>query len=358
MAIEYPQLPLPGVPFRTDVTWHYERTTSAQTMTHDVTESTVNTQFLLGKLVTTDRSSYRPGGKVRLLGAVWDYQSRSCADYHVVAHLIPARRPTTALRTILRPTACPRTVPIGPPDRPRGDLVCVSFEQEGLGERPAVGRVEWLQYASSAGEPLRVVDWLEPTHALTLGSGLLALGHVPASRVEVTVAQFTGTPVVAVATNAAGQVVDQKTAPVEQGVAHRLVLEGDGIVRTVLRGGGGEGVLVRYCIDPVEEGRFTTAVPARTLAAMQHEHPDVVVDGSRIKVRRCCFEGEVELPPDEPAGGWDVYLTVQNVNDVPDGVPPEIAATTIGGHLLSAHTAAEVLGCTAIMLSDHAFDVT
>ncbi|MBD8078350.1 hypothetical protein [Cellulosimicrobium arenosum] len=357
MDIGYPQLPLPGVPFRTDVTWHYERTTSAQTMTHDVTESTVNTQFLLGKLVTTERTRYQPGETVRLLAAIWDYQPRSCADYHVVAHLIPARRPTTALRTVLRPTACPRTVPIGPPDRPRGGLVCVSFEQEALGERPAVGKLEWLQYASSAGDPLHVVDWLAPTRALTLGSGTLTLGHVPARRVEVTVAQLTGTPVVAVATNASGQVVDRETAPDEQGVAHRLVLEGDGIVRVVLRGGGGEGLLVRYCIEPVEEGGFTTAVPARTLAAVQHEHPDVAVDGSRVTVRRCCFAGEVDLPPDEPAGGWDVYLTVQNVNDVPDGVPPEIAATTIGGHLLSAHTAAEVVACTAIMLSDHVFDV-
>ncbi|MBK8920868.1 MAG: hypothetical protein IPM81_05075 [Saprospirales bacterium] len=67
--------------------------------------------------------------------------------------------------------------------------------------------------------------------------------------------------------------------------------------------------------------------------------------------------GSIQLPPDEDPGKWNVYLTVQNVNPVPDGTPPDQAATTIGGHLLSVHTSSEVIGCAVFMLLDHAFDV-
>jgi hypothetical protein len=49
---------------------------------------------------------------------------------------------------------------------------------------------------------------------------------------------------------------------------------------------------------------------------------------------------------------------VQNLNHQPEGLPPEEAATVIGGHLLSAHAAeAALLGCGVIMLLDHVFDV-
>jgi hypothetical protein len=73
-------------------------------------------------------------------------------------------------------------------------------------------------------------------------------------------------------------------------------------------------------------------------------------------VRRCCFIGHIPLPPDEKPGKWDVHLTVQNINPVPEDTPPEEAAATIGGHVLSSHTS-EALGCTALMLLDHVFDV-
>ena len=142
MEIEYPQLPLPGMPFQADVKWLYERATDACVLTHEVEESRTNTQFLLGKLVVTDKPGYQPGETVRLTAAIWDYQPRPCDAYHVVAHLIPHERPISALRVVLHPSACPRTFPQDPPDRGEGELVCVVFDNHEVGEYPYKCRFE------------------------------------------------------------------------------------------------------------------------------------------------------------------------------------------------------------------------
>ncbi len=124
-----------------------------------------------------------------------------------------------------------------------------------------------------------------------------------------------------------------------------------------LRGGSGEGLLFRYCIEPLNTEGFTATLGETLAAGVRAEMPSLSMQGARVKVSRCCFTGSIQLPPDENPGKWDVHLTVQNVNPMPAGTKPEEAATTIGGHLLSSHGSAEVLGCVAIMLFDHAFDV-
>ncbi|MBK8920870.1 MAG: hypothetical protein IPM81_05085 [Saprospirales bacterium] len=98
MRIEYPQLPLPGVPFRTNVKWSYERFTTEGVSTFSIDETRVNAQFLLGSFVVTDKPAYNPGERVHLTAAIWDYQPRPCDGYHVVAHLILHARPKTAFR--------------------------------------------------------------------------------------------------------------------------------------------------------------------------------------------------------------------------------------------------------------------
>lgn len=355
MRIAYPQLPLPGVPFRAEAKWTYERRTTDRVLTHEVEETRVNTQFLLGKMVRTDRSSYGAGDTVRLSAAIWDWQPRPCDGYHVVAHLIPHARPGTALRAVLHPSTCPRTFPEQPPEQ--GALTCVVFDDWKVGEYGPTGTFAWLAYLSTAQAPVRVVDWFEPFHALQIPPQPLVLTHAPATRVVARVAQLTDTPVTLLAHNGAGTLVDQKTAPAEQGVVHELELRGDGIVRVTARGGGGEGLLLSYCIDAVGEEPITPGISGTVAAGVRLEQPATSIEGGRLQSRRCCFAGTVRLPPDEPPGKWNVHLTVQNVNNVPDGTPPDIAATTIGGHVLSAHGSSEFLGCLVVMLLDHAFDV-
>jgi hypothetical protein len=354
MAIEYPNLPLPGVAFQTKVKWIYQRETDQRVLSYQVEEANVNTQFLLGKLVVTDKVQYKPGEIVKLTAAIWDYQPRQCDGYHVVAHLIPHARPATALRIVLHPTACPRTFPQQPPDQ---DTVCLEFADFNVGQYPYKGKFAWLGYLDTGQQPVRIVDWFEPAVALQISQQPLLLTHMPASRVTAKVAQFTTILVTLIAYNAVGQIVDQKTAPAEQGVIHELVLQGEGIVQVVVRGGGGEGLLISYCIDPIRSIEFTTTVSKSVAASVHAELPQLTTSGSRLRSRRCCFTGSIQLPPDEVPGKWDVHLTVQNINTVPEGTPADQAATTIGGHLLSSHTSAQVVGCTVIMLLDHVFDV-
>ncbi|MBK8920869.1 MAG: hypothetical protein IPM81_05080 [Saprospirales bacterium] len=101
------------------------------------------------------------------------------------------------------------------------------------------------------------MDWFNPYHALQIFHQPLILSHEPASKVIARVAQFTDSPVVLLAYNAAGVLVDQQAAPQVQGVVHELTLKGDGIVQVVVRGGGGEGLLISYCIQPNIAGEFS-----------------------------------------------------------------------------------------------------
>ena len=348
MSIEYPDLPLPGVPFQTEVKWTFARQTTDRVLTYEVSESRINTQVLLGKLVVTDKAQYQPGEPVRLTAAIWDYQPRPCDGYHVVAHLIPHNRPDTALRVVLHPDVCPRTIPPEPPgDHGPQTEVCLTFADYATGEYPATGAFAWLRYVHLAQTPVRVVDWFQNTHALQFGARGLLLEHVPAGRVTLQVARGAGAPITATALNAAGQVLDQQAEPAAGSGPHELVLTGEGIVRVALRGGGNEGLLIRYCLTPLQTEGFTANLGETLAAGVRAELPQLGLQGARVQARRCCFTGSIRLPPDETPGRWDVHLTVQNVNPVPEGVKPEDAATTIGGHLLSQHASAQALGCLA-----------
>lgn len=201
------------------------------------------------------------------------------------------------------------------------------------------------------------MDWYQPAQAIQLSTDSLQLNHAPASKVVIKVAQFTNTPVIATAYNATGVVVDQKTAPQQQNTTHELTLTGNGIVSVVLRGGGGEGLLISYCIETIKTETFTASINESVVTSIRRELPTLKLKGNKLRAKRCCFTGSIAMPPEENPGKWDVYLTVQNINHVPDGTPPEDAATVIGGHVLSAHTSAEILGCLSIMLLDHVFDV-
>jgi hypothetical protein len=87
------------------------------------------------------------------------------------------------------------------------------------------------------------------------------------------------------------------------------------------------------------------------------ELPELKLADRRLKAKRCCYSGSIRLPSTEKPGKWDVHLVVQNVNHMPEGQPPDQAATVIGGHVLSSHAAPDLVGCGVIMLLDHVFDV-
>lgn len=357
MAIEYPQLPLPGRPFQTLVKWHYERHTESRVLEHTVEEERVNTQFLLGKLIVTDRGSYNPGDVVNLTAAIWDYQPRPCDAYHVVAHLLPHNRPGDALRVVLHPTTCPRIIPPFPPEDGDEQETCLRFDQFAPGEYPYKGAFDWLTYLSQSQDPVYIVTWYNNMPALAIPIGSLRLSHVPTNRVKARAVQFTNTPVTMTAYNASGQSVGQATAPNVQGVEHMLEIAAEGIVGVVLRGGGGEGLLLEYCVGGVAGANLSIVVSESIATGIASELPSLSLADRRLKATRCCYSGSIRLPATEKPGKWDVHLVVQNVNHVSAATPPDQAATVIGGHVLSSHAAPDLLGCGVIMLLDHVFDV-
>ena len=356
--IEYPSLPLPGVPFQTDVKWKYARETTNQLLEYGIEESNTNVQFLLGKMVLTNKVQYQPGETVGLTAVIWDYQPRPCDGYHVIAHLIPHNSPDIALRTILQPSACPSHVPTDPPEgEAPQEKTCIVFENYPTGTYDYKGVFDWLQYIDTGKRPLELVDWFSEAKAIQLSMHGLQLRHSPTDCVVIQVTQFTNTPVTARAYNAAGILLDEQSAPQEQGTIFELILTGSGIVNVVLSGGRGEGLLISYCINVINTATISSPISKSLAKMIRRELPDLKITNDKLKANRCCFTGEINLPPDEFPGKWDVYLTVQNINQVPEGTIPEKAATIIGGHLLSTHTSPEVLSCTAIMLMDHVFDV-
>ncbi|WP_380674816.1 hypothetical protein [Salinigranum sp. GCM10025319] len=358
--VEYPDLPWPGTPFETRVEWEYTRTTDQRTLTHSVSEHRHNAEFLLGQYVSTDSATYEPGDEVDVVGAVWDYQARSCDAYHVVAHLVPDEHPDDAVSVVLHPDTCPRTVPVDPPRDP-GQEACVDFGEYRPDQQfPYKYDFRWLSVLDRGQNDLRVVDWLplgqsDGDGELYLSHDGLRFSHVPATRVTVRVAQF-NEPVAVTAYNSAGLQVDQTTGPEEQETVHDIVVEGDAIVATEVTGGGGEGVIVEYCMDPVEDDEIEIEVDEGVIESLRaertltHRPPD-----NSVRAHRCCFRGTTTVPPAEDEGRWSVYLVVQNVNETPHGTDPEEAAGRIGGHVLTAQASIEA--CTVVMLADHVFDV-
>jgi hypothetical protein len=361
MAAEYPDLPWPGTPFRTDVKWQYKRRTDRRELGHEVSETQRNAQFLLGQYLTIDKSQYRPGEKIKLIAGIWDYQPRPCDAYHAVAHLIPAADPDRVLRAVLQPAPCPKTVPLDPsgPKEP-GKEVCLDFRKFKPGQNwPPQQQFQWLSVVNQAREPLRSLDWYpvppDGQGELYIPRDGLLFRHAPAAAIDVEIVAF-NEPVTLTAFDALGNQVGHVRSSAGPGVAERLRLHGSMIVGAHLDGGGGEAVVLQYCIVPVGSEKVEVVFPKNLAEVLAREKVIPELAGHRrVPVHRCCFAGEITLPPSEVAGPWNAYLTVQNVNFTPDGTPPEAAATVIGGHVVSE--CAQIVACTAVMLADHDFDV-
>lgn len=355
--IEYLDLPFPGRPFQTDVEWKYSRLTDAATHTHAVHETLVNPQFLFGKHVTSDRPAYEPGRSVVIRASILDYQPRPCDGYFVVAHVIPDRQPHQAYRVVLHPTVCDR-IPDTQPER-----TCINFARFKMQPLGAVHTFEWLVASTLDREPLRLVDWyVSAGHAdageLAIDDRGIVFAHPPASEVSVEIVRFNQRPVVFIAYDAAGNILARASSQAGQGQRESLTVAGEPIARTVLSGGAGEGVLLEYCMRAARWAEPEMEIPHAVIEGLQRAEVPTVsgrIQG-RLRTKRCCFAGVLRLPPHANPGQWKVYVFVQNVNHVPEGTPPEQAATVIGGHMLSGGSP-QVLACLGVMLFDHAFDV-
>ncbi len=360
----YLDLPIPGTPFKTDVKWSYERHTDSKIHYHSVSEGQINAQFLLGKYVTTDQKKYKPGEEAQIYAAIWDYQPRPCDSYHVVAHMISDKNPSIAHPVILHSSLCPRKMPWYPPSEKDTKKICYDFGQLKPGKKfPYKYHFDWLTCYDLGKNDLIIVDWQSSGGGA--GKGELAIGkkglrfvHNPCSGVQIKVAAFTKAEISVQAYDHHGNLLGHKISNGVSGDVQVIEISADGIASTIVTGGEGEGVVMQYCVDTEMKNEQFSELSHQVIQRLETAHVKYKgKDNKKIKSTRCCFHGSFRIPPSEPEGRWTVYLTVQNINDVPMGTKPEIAAETIGGHLLAAPSAQSVGACAFMMLGDYVFDI-
>jgi hypothetical protein len=153
--------------------------------------------------------------------------------------------------------------------------------------------------------------------------------------VEVYVSHF-NKPVRVQALNQLDQIVDSVESGEEEGEIKALELEGKGINRLVVTGGGGEGFVHGLCVDPDRKG---------------HQ-----VEQQKQQERAFQYCGILELGVGEDPAEWGITLNVQTVDYSRRDVDPITAAQNIGGMPVSQNVA-DLGGCVLVLLLDHVFDV-
>lgn len=375
LSFEYPTtIPWISYPFTTDVDWSYNRQTNNGEQDIGIQEQRINPQFLLGQAVAPSQARYQPGDEINLQAAIWDYQERPEDAYHVTAHMVAVNQPDFALRTILHPAPC-RRINLAPRYKERrfqeanpitssegGNLICVNFRHyspsAGFPESESFGPFSIYQKADKALQIVRFSD--EFGSALLIPQEGLSIHHAPASSIRLQVAQFTDSPVVVRAFNGFGRLLGEETAPNEQGEEHELTLSFSMISRVEIGGGGGEGILLSYCITPATESSATTIIPTDMREAFSDiEVPFIngLPSTDTVFIRRFCFRGRRKLPLNVPTGRYRIYLTVSNINQTPRGTSAEEAAKVIGGQEIGGQSQAAGAICGFLLLGDHVFDI-
>jgi len=113
-----------------------------------------------------------------------------------------------------------------------------------------------------------------------------------------------------------------------------MKLTGSKIVKVVLKGGDGQGNLIRIKRQPIS----------------------VLKDKENKSIHSLVYTSFLDLDLREIKDKWGIVLFVQNVNNVPIGTDPIVAARTIGGITVSSNIE-DIGNCTLVMALDHIFDV-
>jgi hypothetical protein len=353
--IEYPDLPWPGTPFRVRPSWTYFRHTTNGTLTHEVSEEKINPHFLVGHAISVDKAEYEATETVTARAIIWDHRWPPCDAYHVGLHLIPDNDPQRALRQMLKPAACS-------PDFmgrlfPTGADLCLRFDffRHLVAHGQRSHRMEWLSITALADDEVRIGPSGAAGSALALPAAGLRFRFHPATRVRV---RLLSNPeeVKLHVFDPLGQEVGAVTAP--PGSDSLLEVEAPLITWAELHSEEPGTLVGEFCIAPIAQEQFTVPVdPQLGRQLLEQGSSGACTTDSAgneiclLNIRRCCFERSFEISSLEPPDHWRGYLMVQGVNHVPAGTDPVVAATIIGGHVLTA--GAEIVSCAVI----HAVDV-
>jgi hypothetical protein len=210
MQIGYPELPIPGTPFKIDTSWQYARHTDAGSLVFEVTETRTNEHILQYQGLFTDKDVYQQSQVIRLAAVIVPPdQSRQCSSYHTLA--------------LLTPTFANRLIPVA--------------------------------------------------------------------------------------------------------------------------------------LQPVRSSRYLAEYRRLVTRLRELDHPEWEIVAGYEGIG-CLYLGQLTVGPGVPVGQWNYYLFAQSVNTVPDGVPPEEAAKTIGGLPVTQNTTAQVdIACGPLVFEEGTIDI-
>jgi len=143
--------------------------------------------------------------------------------------------------------------------------------------------------------------------------------------------QYTDVPIKVEAFHAAGQKTGEATGTDEQGVVQELKINTFEITTLKVSGGGNEGFLLGILAEQAYESDYDR------------------------KFQHLYYRARLDLGLEVDLGEWGIVLYVQTVDNSGKDSDPVEAAKNIGGIVTSANIS--VIGCGAIMLLDHVFDV-
>jgi hypothetical protein len=331
LAAELPHHPYPGLPYTVEARWDYRRLSDQGDFVSAVEKKRHNEHVLRRQRVWTDRSAYAGGERVEICAEIGSLRSARPEDYFVVAQCFPLDDRNLVRSRALTPGRCKHD--------PQGKLDCFDSFPGHIADENTL-RAPYPVYVG----PFRITgpnearfDVVHPTNRPQPSLALrvpydtaLTVDVTPMTNRALVDVSHTFLPVEIRALNDLGQVVDTAKGGTTQNQVDRLKLQGPGITRLIVTGGGGEGLLHGLCVE------------------RDREH--------NPNERLLHYRGTQDLDLRQASGRWAVVLTVQTVDNSPAGTDPIVAAQTIGGLTASANVA-EVATCVIVLLLDHAFDV-
>ncbi len=320
MKIDYQEMPLPGIPYSTEVNYDYSRHTNKGIHSFSHKEKLANPHVLGEQELITNKATYTQGNQVYFLAAISGLdRDEECPERHVVAHAVSPLSESLK-STILKPlnpidmkylSRIFSDVDLNKPLLPQylyfGDYAWQNLPPAGIpwfkhrGFRVTGINGNLLRFSDTLPRPTQdgIGELTIPNDGveiqLPIGSeGVFAWVYGQHSE-PITMEAFDGDKKVGTHSGAG------------QGVPALLQVLAPRITRITITGGGAEGLLMLFASARKLEGNV------------------------------CYYWGKTQLEPTAELGLWSTYLMVQTVNDVPAGTDPARAAQTIGGLVSSSN---------------------
>jgi hypothetical protein len=308
VALNYPEIPFPGRPFKVSTDWIYRRHTDRRVLEFAVSETKQNERVIDYQQLITDKREYERGDTVTFLAILGSEEGELlCHNYFVTAAAL-SQSHRRAYKIILRPCELPTAV-VGKAEAPS---LTYGHDAHVVKDQTARRCYDFSSQKPHQFQKQEVIAGItyDPrglTAAFVKHGGTMALRwparglvvrfHLPVQRVlaqvvlnakeQVTMTAYSGTSAVGSAstTSHGPSVLDISASSIEY---------------VVFRGGMNEALLLGICTE-VNLGHF------------------------------CLYMGKLQLASDEELGPWKTFLFAQTRNDVPLGIDPTVAAQTIGG---------------------------